>query len=123
MHWFRSRIRLGARLGLFALALQIVLSFAHIHPGEFSAPATASPVVANPGHALPQAPSDRSDRDGDHLCAICALIQLAASALPAMPPPLPLPVRLAAVELQLPHVLSVASSRHAVFQARAPPSV
>jgi hypothetical protein len=123
MHWFRSRIRLGARLGLFALALQIVLSFGHVHPGEFSTNDPATRIVADSGSALPQAPSDQSDRAVDHLCSICALIQLAASALPALPPPLAYPVRLVPSEAQAPRLPALASSPETSFQARAPPSV
>jgi hypothetical protein len=33
MQWFRANLKVGARLGLFALTLQIVLSFGHVHLG------------------------------------------------------------------------------------------
>jgi len=31
MRWFRSNIRLGSRLALFALAVQMALSLGHVH--------------------------------------------------------------------------------------------
>ena len=35
MRWFRARLRAGARLALFALTVQIALSFGHVHLGDF----------------------------------------------------------------------------------------
>jgi len=62
--------RLGARFGLLALALQLVLSFGHIHPlpsrvTEISAPAGN---IGGPDLAL-----------ADGACAICASIAAFAS--------------------------------------------
>ena len=56
--------RLGARLGLLALALQLVLSFAHIHP----LPGAVGVVSAPAGNTSPDPPSTGDD------CAICASI-------------------------------------------------
>jgi hypothetical protein len=55
---------LGARLGLLALALQLVLSFAHIHP----LPSPANAVSAPAGNTAPDLPAAADD------CAICASI-------------------------------------------------
>src|SRR5258705_5472246 len=42
MKWFRSNIRRGSRLALFALAIQFLLSFGHFHgSGAQGAPADA----------------------------------------------------------------------------------
>lgn len=56
--------RLGARLGLLALALQLVLSFAHIHP----LPASVTAISAPAGNTSPDLPATGDD------CAICASI-------------------------------------------------
>jgi hypothetical protein len=56
--------RLGARLGLLALALQLVLSFAHIHPLPLSEATLSAPA----GGTTP----DLALTDG--ACAICASI-------------------------------------------------
>ena len=54
--------RLGARLGLLALALQLVLSFAHIHPLPLHETALSAPA----GGTAPDLPL------ADGACAICA---------------------------------------------------
>src|SRR5260370_28035600 len=46
MKWFRSNIRRGSRLALFALAVQFLLSFGHFHASSaHAAPALASQLV------------------------------------------------------------------------------
>src|SRR5262245_36804016 len=99
MGWFRSRSRWGSYFALLALAVQLVLSFGHVHlegsiPGHASAlfavhPANAAAAAAvNPsGKHLPAQADDR--------CPICALIHLAGALVPTTPPALP---RLAAFE-------------------------
>src|ERR1700761_8847833 len=85
MQWLRSNIRLGGRLALFALTVQLLLSFAHVH--AIAAPATPS---IQSSQQLP-APSPDSDQHPDDFCAICAVIALANTAVAATPPALPLP--------------------------------
>ena len=34
MQWFRAKLNVGARLAIFALALQIAVSFGHMHLGD-----------------------------------------------------------------------------------------
>jgi hypothetical protein len=36
MSWVRTHRRIGGTLALFALALQLVLSFGHVHPRDFA---------------------------------------------------------------------------------------
>ncbi len=59
MKWLRSNIKHGARLALFALALQFALSFGHFHEGAArAAPAVQSGSansLAPPLLLLPQA--------------------------------------------------------------------
>jgi hypothetical protein len=123
MRWFRTHIGLGSRLALFALAVQFVLSFGHVHVGKF-APATSQGAMA-----LAQAP----DRDGgpgpkpqtgvDDFCAICATVSLlATSVLPTASSVLP-PV--AAEHRWLTEFASarISSDSFVLFQARAPPVV
>ena len=53
MVWVRGNRRVGAWLGLLALALQLVLSFGHIHLGDLAIPQAAAAADAaaapNPG--------------------------------------------------------------------------
>lgn len=121
MRWVRARL-LGAasRLALFALALQIVLSFGHVHPGDFRH--VGGGLAAGGISSAPSAPSQQQPvRDADDYCAICATIHLAATSLLPQAPLLPVQFAARAVE----HVNCTAaaffSSRRAPFQSRAPP--
>jgi hypothetical protein len=84
----RSVRQSGATLALAALWLQLVLSFAHIHPEDFFARAQQAAVPGAP--AVPAKPVPALPTHDD--CAICvSLAMAAASALPApillAPPP------------------------------------
>jgi len=127
MHWFRSNIRIGARVALFALAVQIVLSFGHVHFYALTfAPANASPaaVAHDSGTAVPGKPggAPRSDGSGGADCAICALIQLLAAAAPAAAPALQLLLNVDPSRLDALLASALVASPHFLFQARAPPS-
>ena len=104
MKWFRSNIKHGSRLALFALAIQFALSFGHFHGlAARAAPAIQSglarPTVAMPrprratdGCAAAQQPSQPRYRPAAaDACAICAVISLANNVLFATPPLLVLP--------------------------------
>jgi hypothetical protein len=126
MRWFRSHMRFGSRLALFALAMQISLCFAHIDCCELglvsaqAAPGHAEASVGVPGKG---SPADKSDRSADRTCPICALIQLASTSTPAAAPALPLPTMLGYVRLDVPDAPASPARPHLLFQARAPPSV
>jgi hypothetical protein len=114
MKWFRSNIRIGSRLALFALAIQFLLSFGHFHAG--SAQAAPALVRAPQSHqtvslaaaglaaahrdalheasqARPPRPSRLKTSSGHEPagqpaddCAICALMALANAMVVATPP-------------------------------------
>jgi hypothetical protein len=115
MQWVRSNIRLGGRLAIFALTVQLLLSFGHVH-------AIASPTTPSiqSSQQLP-APSPDSDQHPDDFCAICAVMALASTAVAATPPALPQPP---AFEHAQPTTLALFTSprpTHAAFRSRAPP--
>src|SRR3954451_15548278 len=93
MHWFRSNLRLGSRLALLALAVQVILSFGHVHlfnpapASPSSATAIASGAVLPRGDAPNHNPAGLPDAD----CPICALLQLVAMSAASVAPVLPLP--------------------------------
>jgi hypothetical protein len=128
MHWIRSHIRLGSRLALFALAVQMVLSFGHVH---LVAPATGStnrmpPALADQSDAALSralAPIPKSDGSIGGDCAICALIQLSSTSAPSAAPSLPLPANLAPLGLEAAAEWPSPASLLFSFQARAPPSI
>jgi hypothetical protein len=128
MHWIRSHLRFGSRLALFALAVQTVLSFGHIH---LVLPATGStngmpPAMADQSDVVlwrAPAPINKSDGSAGGDCAICALIQLFSTSAPSAAPSLPLPANLAPLVLEAAAEWLLPASLLFLFQARAPPSI
>jgi hypothetical protein len=138
MKWFRSNIRHGSRLALFALAVQFVLAFGHFHAvaaqpagwGQSRAAQTKSFLVdqfvrSEAVSQSAQTPQPASDHDSDHqpsdTCAICAVITLANTVLFAVPPMLLLPqageIFYLGSDAEFVHL----NSDSVAFQPRAPP--
>lgn len=117
MRWFRVNRRWAGRLALFALALQLALSFGHIHAEDLIAPASLATASANE-----TAPADhRSSLDHDG-CAICATVHLAGTLLLPSPVVAVLPpdgVRTAWLVFRAGPVAVLHSDR---FRARDPPT-
>src|ERR1700736_5486581 len=111
MKWFRSNVKYGARAALFALAVQLGLSFSHFHPIA----AQAAPSI----QSTQQLPAPDSDQHPDNFCAICAVMAMANAALFATPPLVlqPNPIDFSYLATA-PEVVRVASIRIA-FQPRA----
>ena len=134
MKWFRSKIKTGSRLALFALAIQFALSFGHFH-GEVARAAPAlqagladpdlaiATVPAAPGaHAeATQQPSDHDTDRHTSECAICAVLSLANNFLFATPPLLALPQAVELLHLTIGAEFAHLGSLHPAFQSRAPP--
>lgn len=126
MRWFRSHVRAGSRLALFALAVQLFVTFGHVHlNGLVGGSATSAGAVRhataslhNPGDASRQAPGLADDD-----CPICALIQLANASPPSVAPPLPTPTMLGGLKLDAPDDMWQAASHRLAFLARGPPSI
>ena len=129
MKWFRSNIRHGSRLALFALAVQFALSFGHFH----AAVAGAAPAVQLGANSLsvPEAISESpqqqsptshdSDRQQGDTCAICAVLGLANAMLFATPPLLLLPQAREILRLATDAEFVHLNSGRVAFQPRAPP--
>jgi hypothetical protein len=126
MRWFRTNRAIGGRLALFALAIQLVLSFGHIHLEDIYGNARAF-VLASTSLAQPAAdeskpfPTHPRSNHTDDYCAICATIHLLASSFATEAPQLPLPIASRAIEHSSRVVLFVVAPRRAPFQSRAPP--
>ena len=124
MGWFRANGRLASRLALFALAVQLVLSFGHIHPDDIY----GSLKVPFPAHALSHSATDqaltvsndRSAQVADDFCAICASVSLLGNSVAAEPPKLALP-ELQTVDHAAHAVAFVIAPLRGPFQSRAPP--
>jgi hypothetical protein len=113
---------LGGRLALFALALQLVLSFGHIHAedlGLASAEAVASPAHTSASGDGTPPPQDRGD--AHDVCAICVTLSLSATSLLPVVASLTLPVT---YEWEWPADIQSAQvifDLKSYYQARAPP--
>jgi hypothetical protein len=122
MRWFRANKILGGRLALFALAVQFVLAFGHIHRDDIygSARPAAAIAAALPDGSQPL-PANHPAKHGDDYCAICATVSLLGNSFAAAAPSLPLPSTSHAIE-QLDRVAVIfVAPRRAAFQSRAPP--
>jgi hypothetical protein len=118
LHWVRARRGFCGHLALFALALQLYLSFGHIHPEELGLSAPAQPTGVVQASDGPASPHD----DDDHgICSICAALSLTANSVMPASVALALPVASEWTwSQQLPSVPLVAKFA-ANFRARAPP--
>jgi len=127
MNWIRSRIRSGARLALLALAVQMVLSFGHMHRGDLGLPplpAFGGTDLASDGSHGPAQPADREHHPGsDDYCAICASMVLIATAIPSLPPVLIVPETIHHLWPPQATLHQPATQIALSFQARAPPLV
>jgi hypothetical protein len=146
MKWFRSNIRLGSRLALFALAIQFLLSFGHFHGSSAQASSASldakrSGLQNTVGYAVKQPDSSdraaqanpsgpvRSKASSGHVpsgqpnddCAICAVMALANAIVVATPPGLPALQPAASLDLTAGAGLVGPSSGRVAFQPRAPP--
>src|ERR1700759_5415474 len=90
MLWFRAHLKLGSRLALFALAIQLVLTFGHIHGVSAGA---AESALSSLTHQAQNSADPCKDSSGtcDSNCPICALIQLASTSAVSVPPTLTVP--------------------------------
>jgi hypothetical protein len=119
MHWFRTRLRLGSCIALFALALQLVLAFGHVHLD--GAGGHSSTGIAVSGGTAPAPASNEEPGLADDYCAICALVHLAGALVPAELPSLPLPAVFGRWRPDAAPTLGLTTPSPAYFAARAPP--
>jgi hypothetical protein len=123
MHGLRSIRRFGAGLGLFALLLQLALSFGHVHhedllgasaAGIEAAAGKAQPAGADPDRHAPRAPHDD--------CPICSVMHLAGTIVLPEPPALALPAQFTVAVFVADDSVSIVIPRRLPFQTRAPPA-
>jgi len=133
MKWFRSNIRHGARLALFAMLVQFALTFGHSHWFAQAAPLAQSSLqqtdgsngVASTDRAAVQKQSPAApDREqpGEDNCAICALVAMAGTVLFSTPPLLELPQAIELLHRTTDAEFIHLKSAGTAFQPRAPPA-
>lgn len=126
MNWFRSRIRSAVGLALFALAVQMALSFGHLHRDDLGLPplsaADQTQVSADTSSSLRQSNPSQQPASDDY-CAICASMALVATALPSLPPTLTVPETVRPVWPEPTPFETLTLDVALSFRARAPPLV
>src|SRR5260370_12059016 len=126
MRWVRTNRRSGAWWALLALATQIIVAFGYAHGIEGFRQGGLSPQATGGIHKqLDNDPGDPASKPVrlafDH-CAICEVVNMGASVMPADAPPSGAPVDVTQVQFS-PHAEAAPSTvGHLLFQARAPPS-
>jgi hypothetical protein len=121
MSWVRSNLRFGSWCALFALAVQLLVLFNHVHCSQNACWPASQPAIGSvsggdgPTDSKPAAPAV-----GDY-CLLCAVIHMAGTVLPAAAPAVPVAIVL---QKSLPWTDLAdisAATPHGIFQARAPP--
>jgi hypothetical protein len=118
MRWFRAHSKLSSYGALFALAVQLVLTFGHVH---LNAPAGYAAATSEASTGTPASPATHKSDIADEYCALCALVQLAGALLLSGTAALPLPFVVVQVQVGAAPQSVAANPAAAAFSARAPP--
>ena len=123
MRWFRDTLRQGSWLALIALAINLGLSFGHIHAidggvsGHGIAAVAASITSPDNGHK----PGHPDHDHADDLCPICMAATSMASTLASAPPTLPSKFSYVTIDRTIEPVFALVEPPAAAFQSRGPP--
>ena len=114
-----SHTRLVSWLALAALALQIVVSFGHVHLDGIRPIHPSAAVAGLKQQAQPLPAQQPGDDDG--YCPICASIYLATNSFVPQAPALPVPIVSRLIEHFDRATIVFVPPQRAAFQSRAPP--
>jgi len=121
MRWARTRQRCANWLALAAMALQLALSFGHVHLEKLANSSVVTSVAAPKAPSSQQNPAQRPANEADDFCAICAAIHLASTSFLPDAPLLPVPFAARTMEHFGFSTFIFVSPQRAAFQSRAPP--
>ena len=121
MRAWRSRRQFGAGLGLFALLLQLTLSFAHVHPEDLLGASAVSVVDKAAGKVLADRDSHVPGAPHDD-CPICAAMHLAGTIVMPDPPALAVLTDFTVAVFAAEDFVTTVIPRRLPFQTRAPPT-
>src|SRR4051794_8303173 len=123
MRWFRDTIRQGTWLALIALAVNLGLSFGHVHAieGSNSEPAIAAMAASIDSGDAGQNKGHPNDGHADYLCPICMAAGAMANALASTPPALQADLGSATANRKIEDVLALVEPSRGAFQPRGPP--
>ena len=120
MQWFRRHRLFGTQAAVFALVVQFVVAFGHVHalPQASTSDAAVAAVTSN------DAPStDHSGKHPGDFCDICATIHLIGSAQAAVAPALPAPIAFVARASALASDFATGDLAYFEHRSRGPPQV
>ncbi len=121
MNWVRSKVRQAALLALFALAVQLVLSFGHFH-SEGLAHASAAQATAQQRITTNLSTSHQHPEGiAEDYCAICASIELLDTLVATVAPVHPVPPTFAVRTQTASADFALPDLTRAAFRSRAPP--
>jgi hypothetical protein len=118
MRWFRDNLRHGSWLALIALAINIALSFGHVHAIGGHRSEHGLIVASTDSH---QTPGHSDDGKADDLCPICIAAASIGTALAPTPPALPVEFAEAAIDHAIERAVAIPPAPRAAFQSRGPP--
>ena len=131
MKWFRSNIRHGARLALFAMLVQFALTFGHSHwfaqaatlaQSSLQQAAKTDSVASVDGAVFEkQSPAGQDGDSADDNCAVCAVVAMADTIVSSTPPLLLLPQAIRLLHRAADAEFVRLQSARTAFQPRAPP--
>lgn len=123
MRRLRSIRRFGAGLGLFALLLQLALSFGHVHPEDLLGTSAAGvQAVAGKAQAARIDQERRAPGAPHDDCPICSVMHLAGTIVLPDPPALASPTQFTVAVFSTDDLVAVVVPRRPPFQTRAPPT-
>jgi hypothetical protein len=122
MRWIgRTNRRWSTWLALAAMALQLVLSFGHIHLEKPASGSVIASVTTFKAPSSQQIPTQHPANEAEDFCAICKTIHLASSSFLPDAPLLPVPFASRTIEHFGSFNFIFVLPQRAVFQSRAPP--
>jgi hypothetical protein len=124
MRWFRDNIRQGSWVALIALAINLALSFGHVHAIDGkSLGHHASALVAAIASPLDNdhEPGQPDTDHADYLCPICVASAAMASALAPTPPVVPVEFVVGTINHTIESAVLIVEPQRAAFQSRGPP--
>jgi hypothetical protein len=127
MRWIRQHIHSCAWLALTALAIHLVLTFGHVHAGQFSPASMATaPIAAVDAQTGGDADGASEERyralRAHHSCAICASIGLLGTLVLPVVHVLAQPRAIAGARKPNPTDIGYPRELRSSSRARAPPS-
>jgi Protein of unknown function (DUF2946) len=123
MRWIRDKIGQGSWLALFALVINLSLSFGHVH--SFDGRAISAGPFAKFVSAATQddgsKPAHPGDDGADTLCPICMASSAIGTALLSTPPALPVEFAVSTIAPPITRDFIRIERPRVAFQSRGPP--